>query len=131
MGNLNAAKNGSKLSRRRLTVGELPKPMVAVKREGRAYRRAIEAAVLDAKGDIGLTDAHLIDTATAAVIQAGICRWLLRNKIEGMSTADVRGCSQDIVKAKERRDAAVKALGLDVKPEPMDLHAYIEAREAQ
>ena len=110
-----------------MTVGNLPKQLLAVRREGRAYRRDLEAGVLTAKGDISLTDAHLIDTAAAATIQAGICRWLLRKKLSTMTTADVRGCTQDIVKAKERRDNAVKALGLDVSPEPIDLQAYIAA----
>jgi hypothetical protein len=35
-----------------------------------------------------------------------------------MSTSDVRGCSSDITKAKERRDAAVRALGLDIEVDP-------------
>ena len=109
----------------RLTVGELPNVMIAVKREGRAYRVRIESEVLKAKGDITLTDAHHIDTAAAATIQAGICRWLLRHRVKDMSTADIRGCTGDIVKAKERRDAAVKALNLNVPPKELDLGSYI------
>ena len=59
------------------------------------------------KSEINVADAHHIDTAAAATIQAGICRWLLRNN-RGMEVAgDIRGCTADIVKAKERRDAAV------------------------
>jgi hypothetical protein len=121
-GNMNGLVSGSNV--RRLTVGELPSSMVAVKREGRAYRRELEAAVMAVKGEVGILDSHLIDTATAATIQAGVCRWLLRNKLEEkakdgsitrMSTADIRGCQADIVKAKERRDNAVKALQLDKK----------------
>jgi hypothetical protein len=115
-GNKNALRNGRRLNVKRLTVGELPGSMIAVKREGRAYRRELEAEVIRAKGEINTTDAHLIDTAAAATIQAGICRWLLRHKVETMSTSDIRGCTSDIVKAKERRDAAVKALGLDAAP---------------
>jgi hypothetical protein len=98
--------------------------MIAVKREGRAYRRDLETEVLQVKGEIGTTDAHLIDTAAAATIQAGICRWLLRHKVGTMSTSDIRGCTADIVKAKERRDAAVKALQLNVRP---DMWAVIDA----
>ena len=113
-GNTNGLRNGSHV--RRLTVGELPASMVAVKREGRAYRRELEAEVLRAKGEINTIDAHLIDTAAAATIQAGICRWLLRHKVSTMSTSDIRGCTSDIVKAKERRDAAVRLLNLDAAP---------------
>ena len=115
-GNKNALRNGSRLNHKRLTVGELPRQMIAVKREGRQYRRDMEAEVLHVKGDISTTDAHLIDTAAAATIQAGICRWLLRHKVTTMSTSDIRGCTSDIVKAKERRDAAVKALQLNAPP---------------
>lgn len=118
-GSLNALKNGSKLSMKRLTVGELPKQLLSVRREGRAYRRTLEAEVLKVKGEITLTDGHLIDTASAATIQAGICRWLLREKIGEMNPAEIRGCTQDIVKAKERRDAAVRGLGLERQPDPM------------
>jgi hypothetical protein len=124
-GNKNALKNGTRLNHKRLVVGELPVSMVAVKREGQGYRRVLEAEVLQLKNQINTTDAHLIDTASAATIQAGICRWLLRNKLDTMSTADIRGCTSDIVRAKERRDAAVKALQLDVEPEPIDLQTYI------
>jgi hypothetical protein len=124
-GNLNAARNGTRLDIKRLTVGELPATMVAIKREGRSYRRDLEAEVLRVKGEINTVDSHLIDTAAAATIQAGICRWLLRHKIKTMSTSDIRGCTSDIVKAKERRDAAVKALNLNA-PTP-DPWAVIDA----
>lgn len=112
-GNLNSVKTGTKLALTRLTVGELPKPLLSVKREGRAYRRTLERAVLDAKGEISLTDAHLIDTATAATIAAGISRWVLRNKLEGMKGSDIHNCGQAIVKSKQLRDQAVKQLDLD------------------
>lgn len=115
-GNLNALKTGHKVGRKRLVIGDLPKELISVRREGRAYRRALEAEVMALKGEVNTADAHLIDTATAATIQAGICRWLMRNKIGTMSVADIRGCSQDQVKAKERRDAAVRALALDTPP---------------
>jgi hypothetical protein len=125
-GNKNALRHGGKLNASRLTVGLLPRTMISVKREALAYRRAIEAKVVEAKGEIGLTDAHLVDTAASATMQAGICRWLLRNKIGTMSVADIRACSSDIVRAKERRDAAVRLLNLD-KP-PADPWQQIDAR---
>lgn len=112
-GNLNGLKNGSGLSRKRLVVGELPKQLLSVRREGRAYRRSLEAEVLKVKQEINVTDSHHIDTASAATIAAGIGRWLLRTKLSETSTSDVLACSREITKAKQARDAAVKALGLD------------------
>lgn len=114
-GNLNALKNATNTNRKRLVVGELPKALLSVKREAQAYRREVEAIVLRAKGEIDITDAHYIDTASAATIQAGICRWLLRNRMAKMSPSDIRGCTSDMVKAKERRDAAIKAIGLNAR----------------
>lgn len=117
-GNLNAARNGTHVARHRLTVGNLPKELLAVRREGRAYRRALESAVIEAKGLISVTDAHHIDSATAATIQAGICRHLLRTKIKEMKTTDVLNCTQAMTRAKQARDAAVKALNLDQPAAP-------------
>ena len=110
---MNALKNGSKLDKKRLVIGELPKEMLSVKREARGYRRALESEVIAAKGTISTTDCHLIDSATAATLQCGVIRWLLRQRIGSMSVGDIRGCSSDMVKAKAARDAAVKALDLD------------------
>jgi hypothetical protein len=125
-GNLNGLKNGSRINAKRLVIGELPPTMVAIKREGLKYRRELETEVIAVKGEIGTTDAHLIDTASSATVAAGILRWLLRHRIKEMSTSEIRGCSSDIVRAKERRDAAVKALQLNIPPEPVDLATYLE-----
>ena len=104
--------------------------MVSIKREAQKYRRGLEAEVMNVKGDISFTDAHAIDTASAATIAAGISRWLLRNRIETMSIADIRNCGLDNVKAKEKRDAAVASLGLDIPPEPVSLQNYVTDAKA-
>ena len=115
-GNWNRLKTGTKVPANRLVVGELPKALLSVRREGRAYRRKLEAAVVEAKGSISVLDSHLIDTASAATIAAGICRWTLRNKLDGMKASEVLAASQGIVKNKQARDVAVKALDLDSPP---------------
>lgn len=114
--NVNGLKTGTAVSHARLTVGELPKELLSVRREGRTYRRVLEQAVLDAKKSISVTDCHLIDTASAATIAAGISRWCLRHKIKEMKANDVLACGQAILRAKQTRDAAVKALDLDRPP---------------
>ena len=117
-GNKNALKNGSKLDRKRLVVGELPKAMVAVKREARGYRRDLEASVLEAKGEINIVDAHIIDAATAATMAAGINRWLLRNRFETMRVADIRACNKEMRDAKRDRARIIRDLNLDAPPKP-------------
>jgi hypothetical protein len=124
-GNLNAARNGGKMAARRLVIGELPKPLLGAKREARAYRRALEAAVLDEAGEISVTAAHSIDTAAAATAHAAICRWLLREKIGAMPTTDILACSKEIVRAKETRDRAVRELELDRKGRATNANAHI------
>lgn len=118
LNNVNALRNGTgDHNKLRLTVGELPTKMITVRREAMKYRRQLEAEVIAIKGDIDLLDAHLINTASAATIQAGICRWLLRNRVEDMNVNDIRGCSADIVKAKGLRDKAVQQLQLNQQPQ--------------
>jgi hypothetical protein len=149
-GNKNALTTGARLDPRRLVVGELPATMISVKREGRKYRRALEQEVIQAKGEINITDAHHIDTATGATVQAGIARWLLRNRLRGdtlpdgpakvihhgaggdkvaqnvgMTTSEVLACMESISKAKQIRDKAVAALKLDAPP--TDPWAVIDA----
>jgi hypothetical protein len=109
--NLNAARNGKRLVR--LTVGELPRQLHCVKVEGRRYRVALEEATAEVHGGVDVLQAHAIDTATAAMIHVGICRWLLRERIGTMSPADILTCSREMVRAKETRDRAVARLALD------------------
>ena len=115
-GNKNALRNGSNIDRKRLTVGELPTAMIAVKREARSYRRTLEAAVLQARDEVTLMDAHTIDAATACTMAAGIGRWLLRNRFEVMTVADIRATNKEIRDAKRDRAKIVRELDLDGKP---------------
>jgi hypothetical protein len=115
-GNLNTAKNGSSLTR--LTLGELPQTMRRQMQMTRKYRRGLEALVMEAKGEVGTTDAHLIDEAAGAECHAAVCRWLLRTRLEKMTVADIARCSEQIMKARAVRNRAVERLGLDAAPEP-------------
>jgi len=114
--NLNSTKNGTTISR--LTLGELPQTMRRQTQAARKYRRGLENLVAEAKGEVTPTDAHLIDEAATAEVHASVCRWLLRTRIENMSTADVARCSEQILKAKTMRNRAVERLGLDAPPVP-------------
>ena len=112
--NLNASKNGTRLTR--LTLGELPLTMRRQTQQARKYRRGLEALVLEAKGEVNATDAHLIDEAAQAEVHASVCRWLLRTRLDKMSVSDVAGCSGQILKAKTIRNKAVERLQLDAPP---------------
>jgi hypothetical protein len=112
--NLNASTNGTRLTR--LTLGELPLKMRRQTQQARKYRRQLEALVIDAKGEVNSTDAHLIDEAATAEVHAAVCRWLLRDRLDKMSVADVSRCSEQILKAKTIRNKAVERLKLDAPP---------------
>lgn len=116
--NLNATKNGTRLAR--LTIGELPAQLLSVKRECRAYRRGMEEEVTRVYGEVSVTNAHLIDTATQALMHVGICRWILRNRWEKMDPNDIMACSKEMLRAKETRDKAVHALALHREPDFLD-----------
>jgi len=105
-------KNGTGFSR--LTVGTLPRRMKSLMTSARKYRTELEEVVLDVKGEISPTDAHLIDEAAGAELHAAVCRWLLRERLEKMSPQDIAKCSeQAFLKSKTTRNRAVERLGLD------------------
>ena len=52
----------------RLVAGGLPTKMLQIEREGYAYRRTLEEQVEAIYGEVSITHAHLIDTATAATV---------------------------------------------------------------
>lgn len=112
--NLNATRNGTRLSR--LTLGELPQTMRRQTQQARKYRRLLEALVTEARGEVNATDAHLIDEAAAAEVHASVCRWLLRTRLDCMTVSDVTRCSEQIVKAKTMRNKAVERLDLNAPP---------------
>jgi hypothetical protein len=112
--NLNSSKNGTRISR--LTLGELPQTMRRQLQAARKYRRFLEQLTLDAHSEVTATHAHLIDEAAAAEVHASVCRWLLRTRLEKMSTADVARCSEQILKAKTIRNKAIERLNLNAPP---------------
>lgn len=114
--NLNSTRNGTTITR--LTLGELPLTMRRQTQNARKYRRGLEGLVVEAKGKVSTTDAHLIDEAAAAEVHAAVCRWLLRTRLETMSPSDIARCSEQILKAKTARNRAVERLGLDADEKP-------------
>ena len=107
---LNNARNGTGITR--LVLGELPLTMRRQCQNARKYRRNLESLIVDVKGTVNVTDAHLVDEAAAAEVHASICRWLLRTRLEKMSISDIARCSEQILRSKSIRNKAVERLGL-------------------
>lgn len=128
-GNLNAVSNGAKLTR--LTLGELPLTMRRQTQQARKYRRELEAVVLEVKGEVNSSDAHLIDEASQAEVHASVCRWLLRERLDQMTVSDIAKCSEQILKAKTTRNRAVERLNLNAPPpDPWDALDIVDATPA-
>lgn len=127
-GNLNAVKNGTRLTR--LILGELPANMHRQIVQARAYRRMLEDLVMTRHGEVNATKAHLIDEATQAEVHASVCRWLLRSRIETMSTSDIARCSEQVLKAKTIRNKAVERLELDQREDTVLDVLYANVRES-
>jgi hypothetical protein len=108
-GNRNALKNGSKL---RVAVGQLPGKLARLARQARDYRELLEQAVEERHGGINAEQAHEIGLAAEAVLHQSICRWLLRQRLDLMTTADVLACSTSLLKAGETRNKAIARLKL-------------------
>lgn len=108
--NANNLKNGSRMTR--LVLGNLPPNMWRISKEAREYRRMLEEAVMKEYGAISQEQHHIIDEAATAEQHAGVCRWLMRNRLETMSVGDISRCSEQIVKSKTARNKAVRLLKL-------------------
>lgn len=113
IGNKNALKNGSQVDRHKLTVGKLPATMAQIQREARSYRRELESLVLQAKGQVSAVDAHRIDAAVGCCLSIGLCRWVLRHKLDKLTASDIARNGKEQRDAKKERARIIGQLGLD------------------
>lgn len=109
LGSTNAIRHG-------MLAGKLPKKLEWVEKKANAFRRRLEAAVEEARGDITLTDAAVINTATKWERHAMLAQYWLREQEDTLSASDRLRFSEAIAKASDARDKNIKALGLDAKP---------------
>jgi hypothetical protein len=132
--NLNAVKSGRyseqlkelshQLRRQGLVVGEPPKPLQRTVKSVLKYRRYLLGLVSEIHGEISPQDRHLVDEGASYQAHALTCIWLLREKLNDMTHADIRATSRDIAQAKTGRNKAVAQLGLNRQ---MDPWAILEA----
>jgi hypothetical protein len=105
-GSANAIRHGMRGS-------AMPKGCHHIDRATSHFRRQLEAAVFEARGEITLVDAAYVNTAYRAERHAQLAqRWLYR-EADKMSAADRLNYSREVVKASESRDKAIASLKLD------------------
>ena len=108
LGNTNRIRHGMRGS-------SLPRNCRHIESSTNKFRLHCEQAVLDARGEIVLTDAIYINTAFRAERHAQLAqRWLFL-KGDAMSDGDRLAYSREVVKASAERDKAVAALRLDAE----------------
>jgi hypothetical protein len=103
----------------------LPKGCHHIDRATCHYRRQLESAVLEARGEITLVDAALVNTAYRAERHAQLAQRWLHREAANMSPADRLGYSREVVKASESRDKAIASLKLE--RQSSDLWATLES----
>ena len=118
VGNRNAQRHG-------LRSGKLPLKCGYIENVVNKLRRVLEDALVDLKGQIDIVDAASINSACKWETHGQLARFWLRHEVEQLSPADRLRFSEAIARASDNRDRNVRALGLDVKPEPIDLQTYL------
>ena len=86
----------------------------------------MEDAVVELKGGIGILDAANVNSVLKWERHGMLAAHWLRNEAEKLTPTERLKFSEAIAKASDARDKAIRALGLDEKPEPISLEGYLE-----
>jgi hypothetical protein len=96
----------------RLVLGKMPAKLAKVERNVNAFRRLVEAAVVESVGRIGVMEAALINSAARHETHAQLAiRWL-RLGMDTLEPMERLAISKAIGAASSERDRCLKALGL-------------------
>jgi hypothetical protein len=90
----------------------LPKGCQHIQRATCAFRRQLEASVMEARGEVSLTDAAFVNTAYRAERHAQLAQRWLALEAANMTPADRLNYSREVVRASEQRDKAIASLNL-------------------
>lgn len=104
--------------------GKLPRDCRHVENRVNSLRRQMEAAVLESKGQISILDAAAINSILKWERHGLLAAHWLRKEANVLSAGDRLRFSEAIAKASDKRDANIRALGLD-RDESHDLLASL------
>lgn len=107
------ARNNRNAMRHGLSAGKLPEGCAYVEDRINVFRRKIEDCVVQAKAEISLTDASIINTAVKWERHGMLASHWLRTQYDELSAADRLKYSEQIAKASDSRDRAIGRLKLD------------------
>lgn len=110
-GNTNAFRHGLRSSK-------LPKTLIWAERRTNVFRQFIEAAVMEAKGEITLIDASSINTAIRWERHAILAGHYLNKELDSLTPDQRLSYSREVANASTQRDKCLRALGIDSKVDP-------------
>lgn len=101
-----------------LATGSLPRGASYIRRQLAGYRKGLEAAVLELRGEITIYSASLIQSAIRHEGRATLLQRWLRQQEKDLSYSDKVSTLREIGSATDARDRCLKALGLDDADRP-------------
>lgn len=104
--------------RAELRVGKLPRKLQYVEHRINAFRRKLEEAVVQSKGEVSIPDAAAINTACKWERHGLLAQHWLRHEAEKLSAGDRLKFSEAIAGSSDKRDKNIRLLGLDIQQNP-------------
>ncbi len=110
LGNTNAVRHG-------MRGAGLPPGCQHIQRATCHFRRQLESAVMEARGEITLVDAAFVNTAFRSERHAQLAQRWLAKEAENMTPSDRLNYSREVARASSDRDKAIVALNLPKRPD--------------
>jgi len=117
-GRSGAPKGNSNATRHGLKGGKLPKGCQYIENTVNELRRQVEDAVMEAKGVINFVDAAAVNSILKWERHGALATHWLRHEASNLSIGDRLKFSEQIAKASDNRDRAIRSLQLGMKPSP-------------
>jgi hypothetical protein len=108
-----AQKGNSNATRHGLRAGQLPREAKYIEHRMNDFRRQLEAAVIDSKGQVTLQDAAFVQTAMRWERHAALAQRWLTKAHDTLTPEQCLHFSREIARASAERDKAIAALSLD------------------
>ena len=106
--NSNALKHG-------LTTGKLPPGASYITNLTNKFRRELEAAALEVRGEIGLYELAVVNTAIRWERHALLAQKWLRDATDSLTPDQRLAFSREVARASSERDKCLRLLGLDAR----------------
>lgn len=111
-----------------LLAGKLPPKLHFIERRLQGFRRNLEQAVIDVRGEVTVTDAAFIQTCYRHERHALLCQRWLTTELDKLKPMERLHFSREIARASGERDKALAALRLDESKEDLFDRLYSDGK---